>query len=447
MRVMKFGGSSLADAGQIGKVVDIIAGCEGGPLLVVCSAHRGVTDALVRAAHTAASGHADAEPIVSHQSRIAESVGFDPAHLEPFFADLRSVLQGISLVREASPRVLDFVQSFGERMSVRTVAHALRAAGVDAEAFDAFTLGFITNSDFGRARPIHDFEDRVRDRVSTAVRAGSVPIVTGFVGQTEAGEITTVGRNGSDFSASAFAAALGADECQIWTDTDGVMTADPTLCPAARNIPRMSFAEASELAQYGGRVLHPSTLMPAVRKNIPVRVLNTNDPTGTGTVITREGEPEPSRAITSIVYKPGQTVITIQSASMLGQPGFLARVFDELGRDEVDIDMVSTSEVSVSVTTPGTSTLGGTLSRLERLGRVTTETGRALLCVVGRRIRSEPGIAASVFGAVDRAGVNVEMISHGANAINLSLVIRDEDVAPAVRALHGAFFEAAAQAS
>lgn len=438
---MKFGGSSLADAVQIEKAVAVIRSRADARPVVVCSAHKGVTDALVRAAKEAARGTADPSPVVERQRAVATAVGLDEEVLAPFYAELGSVLRGISLVREASPRVLDFVQSFGERMSVRTVAHALCAAGIEAEAFDAFDLGFITDAEFGRARPVEDYEARVQARFRERVRSGCIPVVTGFVGQTESGEITTVGRNGSDFSATAFAAALNADECQIWTDTDGVMTADPSLCPTARNIPRMSFAEASELAQYGGRVLHPSTLMPAIRKNIPVRVLNTNRPEGTGTVITKDGDRDGANEVTAVVYKPGQTVITIQSATMLGQPGFLARVFDELGRDGVDIDMVSTSEVSVSLTTAGSADLSRTLRRLEALGRVSTETHRALLCVVGRKIRSAPGIAARVFGALQSSGVNVEMISHGANAINLSMVVKDDDVRRAVEALHGAFFD------
>jgi len=408
---------------------------------VVCSAHKGITDALVHAARSAARGEVSAEGVVARQQPIADDVGLDAATLAPFFDELRSVLKGISLVREASPRVLDFVQSFGERMSVRTVAQAFRNAGLPAEAFDAFDLGFITDAEFGRARPVEDYESQVEAAVRARVPDGTIPVVTGFVGRTADGEITTVGRNGSDFSATAFAAALGAEECQIWTDTDGVMTADPSLCPTARNIPSMSFAEASELAQYGGRVLHPSTLMPAIRQNIPVRVLNTNRPQHAGTVITRTGESPRDDAITSIVYKPGQTAITIQSATMLGQPGFLAQVFDILGRDGVDIDVVSTSEVSVSLTTGSRAELARTLKRLETLGKVATESERALLCVVGRRIQSSPGIAARVFGALERAGVNVEMISHGANAINLCMVIHDDAVPAAVRALHGAFFD------
>jgi aspartate kinase len=440
---MKFGGSSLADATQLEKVVRIVEGrCARGAIpAVVCSAHKGVTDALIQCTRDALEGRPDTTPVVDRQSRIASAVGLDPAELTPFFDELDQILQGIALLKEVSPRILDLVQSFGERMSVRTVAGALRTGGRPAQAFDAFDLGFVTDGHFGRARPLPGTEADMRAAYRARVPEAVVPVITGFVGRTREGDITTVGRNGSDFSATVFAAALGADECEIWTDTDGVMTADPNLCPAARNIPELSFAEASELALYGGRVLHPSTLVPAIRKNIPVRVLNTNHPDHPGTVITESGGA--SGPVTSIAYKRGQTVLTISSSSMLGQPGFLARVFDVLGRAEVDIDMISTSEVTVSMTTSSARGIEQARPELETHGRVKVTRERALVCIVGGRLRDEPGVAATVFGALHHAGVNVEMISHGANTINLSLSVRDEDVAAAVPALHQALFEGA----
>ncbi len=437
---MKFGGSSLADAAQIERVVGVIRDRAARRPFVVCSAHKGVTDLLARAALEAAGGRPDAGPVIERQSAVCTAVGFDPDALQSMFEDLDSVLRGVSLVREVSPRVMDFVLSFGERMSVRTVAHAARSAGLDARAYDAFHLGFITDANFGRARPLPDFDERARPLCESAMADSAIPIVTGFVGKTKDDSISTVGRNGSDFTATCFAAALAAEECQIWTDTDGVMTADPSLCASARNIPRMSFAEASELAQYGGRVLHPSTLLPAMRRNIPVRVLNTNQPNRPGTVITKEATDQPATPITSVAYKEAQQAITVQSASMLGQPGFLARVFDVLGRHDVDVDMVSTSEVSVSMTTGSDAHLQDAIQRLEELGTVRVEQGRSLLCVVGPQIRSAPGIAARVFAALESAQVNVEMISHGASNINLSMLVRDEDVSKAVPALHDAFF-------
>lgn len=440
MLVMKFGGSSLADAVQVQKVLEIVQSRVTRAPMVVCSAHKGVTDLLIDGAKKAlATGRGDATAILERQRSVVESLGLDPALVEPFFQQIDDVLRGISLVREVSPRVLDLVQSFGERMSVRTVAGYFTAQGVKAEAFDAFDLGFVTNATFGGARPVKDHAVRMQQAVAEKVKAGVIPIVTGFVGKTESGEITTVGRNGSDFTATVFAAALGAEECEIWTDTDGVMTADPSLIPAARSIPHMSFAEASELAQYGGRVLHPSTLLPALERNVPVRVLNTNRPDRPGTVITAAGG-EAGGPITSLAYKENQWVITIENPMMLGQPGFLARVFEILGEMKVDVDMISTSHVSVSMTVPPLSNLDDVVGALAVHGRVTVAKGKTLVCIVGRNVKHQAGLGARVFGALSQCGVNVEMISHGANNINLSLLIGDADIRTAIPSLHDELF-------
>lgn len=436
VRVMKFGGSSLANGAQIEKVVEIVRERGGPGVVVVCSAHKGITDALLRAASDAVGGRIELAPI-QRQREIIGELEMPETELRPLFDELEKVLRGIALLRESSPRVMDYVQSFGERMSVRAVAHALRRAGLKAEAQDAFDIGFITDDRHGHARPLPGQESEMQAAFGRLPK-DLVPVVTGFIGRTTAGEITTVGRNGSDFSASVIAAALDADECQIWTDTNGVMTADPGLCPDAQSIPSMSFAEASELALYGGRVLHPSTLLPAIKKQIPVRVLNTNHPDHPGTVITEDA---PTRSpITSIAYKEGATVITVASTTMLGQPGFLAKIFDVLGRSRVDIDMISTSEVTVSMTTRQSIAGLPVEEELQSFGKVTIERGRTLICIVGRKLRSEPGIAARVFAALRDAGVNVEMISHGANNINLSLMVRDGEVPRAVPALHQALF-------
>ena len=324
-------------------------------------------------------------------------------------------------------------------MSVRTVASFLRKRKIRAEAFDAFDLGFLTDSKFGAARPLPGFSERVREAFRARVAPGTIPVITGFIGKNESGEITTVGRNGTDFTASCFAAALNAEECQIWTDTDGVMTSDPELVKTARSIPTMTVAEASELAHHGGRVLHPSTLLPAIEKQIPVRVLNTNLPEHPGTVITESGG-DAIGPVTSIAHKKEQCVITIASTRMLGQPGFLARVFDIFGQAEVDVDVVSTSEVTVSMTCASVERLPQVIEQLQRHGHVTVEHNKSLVCIVGRAIKTEPGLAARTFGALSSAGVNVEMISHGANNTNLTLVVDDASVKDAVVALHRTLF-------
>jgi aspartate kinase len=446
MIVMKFGGSSVANRAQIEKVLAIVAGRAAGPArapLVVCSAHKGITDALVRAAEEAAAGRFAPAAALDRQAAVARELGCDEALLAPFFAEITDLLRGVSLVRELSPRSLDYVSSFGERMSVRVIADFFRRRGLPAQAFDVYDLGFVTDASFGAARPVPGWEEGARRLVAERVPAGVVPVVTGFIGRTPAGEITTVGRNGSDLTATLMGAALGAEEVEIWSDTDGVMTADPGVVPAARSIPAMRFDEAAELAYFGSRVLHPSTLVPAREHRIPVRVLNTNRPDHPGTVI-RDGAPEGPSAATSIAYKEGQIVVTLTSPRMFGEAGFLGRAFAALGRHRVVVDMVATSEVSVSFTTDRRDALegpGGALAELSQVGDCVVAGGKTLLVVVGRHLAERAGLGAGILRAVADAGVNVEMVSYGMKSISLTMLIADEDVGRAVGVLHRRLFE------
>ena len=440
MLVMKFGGSSVADGKQIQKVYEIVKGRLARKPVVVSSAHKGITNALIAAGKAAAAGKADAGPVINRQKEVMAQCGCKDYMLNAFFREIEDLLRGIALVREYSPRSNDYLSGFGERMSCRVIADYFTRLGMRAEAYDIFDLGFITDDKFGAARPIKGWEKNFHAEFDRLVPKNTVPIITGFIGKTPAGDLTTVGRNGSDFSATLVASALEAEECEIWTDTDGVMTADPSLIPQAKSIPFMSFAEASELAYYGGRVLHPSTLLPAITHNIPVRVLNTNKPDHPGTVITGAGSDE-ERPVTSIAYKEAQIVITIESERMLGQPGFLAKVFDIMGRHGVDIDMVTTSEISVSMTCAELDKLNLAMKDLEQFGRVSVVTDRTIVCVVGKNVKFQRGIAAKIFASLRDAEVNVEMISQGANKINLSFLIADEDIKKAIPALHKALFE------
>jgi aspartate kinase len=334
MVVMKFGGSSVADRNQIEKVLGIVRGRAPRTPVVVSSAHKGITNALIAAGRAAARGEADSgEAAIARQSEIARSVGVEDAILAPFFAEIRDLLRGVRLVKELSPRSLDYIASFGERMAVRVLADFFARSGLAARAYDVWDLGFITDSAFGGARPLEGYEAKMKAAFAAQVPAGVVPIVTGFVGKNEAGEITTVGRNGSDLTATLVAAALDADEVEIWSDTDGVMSADPALVRAAKNIPQMTFDEAAELAYFGSRVLHPETLIPAMKRTIPVRVLNTNRPDHPGTVIERVATGAaraPRKSVTSIAYKEAQSILTVSSPRMFAQSGFLARIFDTI---------------------------------------------------------------------------------------------------------------------
>jgi aspartate kinase len=438
--VMKFGGSSVANREQIEKVMAIVRARHEQRPVVVSSAHKGITDLLIDSAKAAAKGDPPDDRAIDRQRAVAHELGCPEGLLEGFYAEIRDLLRGIHLVRELSPRSLDYISSFGERMSVRCIADFFTRQGLEARAYDAWTLGFITDANFGRARPVADYAARMRAAFSEQVPDGVVALVTGFVGRTPAGEITTLGRNGSDLTATLVGAALGADEVQIWSDTDGVMTADPTIVRSAKSISTMRFDEAAELAYFGSRVLHPATLVPAIEGDIPVRVLNTNRPDHPGTVIS--GAPPPkSEPVTSIAYKENQTVLTITSPRMFEQVGFLAEAFAIVAKHQVVVDMVATSEVSVSVTSHDADKLRGAVDDLERLGTVDVRSGKTILAVVGRRIHDTKGIGARVMAALSSAVVNIEKHSFGMNSNNMSVVIDDRSVDRAVRELHRALFE------
>ncbi len=438
MIIMKFGGSSVANRKQIEKVLGIVRGRMDRRPVVVSSAHKGITDALVHAGKSAAAGKPEHTPIDRQRAILAE-LGCAPDLLEPLFDELAALLHGISLVRELSPRSLDYVSSFGERMAVRTIADFFTREGLPTRAHDVWELGFITDGKFGAARPIEGWEGECRAAFA-ALAEDELALVTGFIGRTPLGEVTTVGRNGSDLTAALLGAALEAREVEIWSDTDGVMSADPSVVAQARNIPHMRFDEAAELAYFGSRVLHPSTLLPAIRCNIPIRVLNTNRPEHHGTVIEKQAADDPQGA-TSIAYKERQSVLLLRSTRMFGQAGFLARAFEILGRHGVDVDMISTSEISISLTSGDGQALAAALPDLQTIGECELRQGKTLLVIVGRHLPERPGMGARILQGVAGAGVNVEMISYGMDSIALTMLIDDADIHRAVSVLHQMLFE------
>jgi aspartate kinase len=442
MIVMKFGGSSVANRVQIEKVLDIVRGQRQRQPVVVCSAHKGITDALIDAARSAAVGrylpHDAPESPIARQRAVAAALGCDDALLAPFYDEISDLLRGISLVRELSPRSLDFISSFGERMSVRCIADFFTRSGLPARAYDVWDLGFVTDRAFGHARPLPGWEAEMRAAFAR-LPADEVPLITGFVGKSADGEITTVGRNGSDLTCTLIAAALHAQEAQIWSDTDGVLTADPSVVAGARNIPLMHFDEAAELAYFGSRVLHPSTLLPAMQGHVPVRVLNTNRPEHPGTVIDEHAPA--AGGLTSIAYKENQIAIELRSTRMFGQAGFLAQVFDIVGRHGLVVDVVATSEISISMTVTDGAALDRALPELHTLGECRILRGKTLLVVVGRSLSARPGMAAEILSAVARTGASVEMISYGLHSINFSIIIDNSDIGRVVPVLHQMLIE------
>lgn len=437
--IMKFGGTSLRDAAAVRHVATLIADRLGQRPIVVVSAHAGVTDALVRIATEAVDGSPDIDGLEELHAGITADLGIEVEDHSDLFGELRDLCQGITLVSELSRRSKDYVVSFGERLSARTLAATLRATGTDARAFDAFDIGVHSDRAFGRARLLPD-EGRIAAALSDFT---GVPVVTGFIAKDDRGNITTIGRNGSDLSAAFFGNALDASEIQIWTDVDGVLTADPKIVPGAQPISRMTYDEAAELANAGGKVLHPASLRPAVDKSIPVRVLNTHRSESPGTVIVPEFD-EPAAVARCIAHKRHVTLVSVESSSMLAQAGFLARIFAAFEHSNISVDLVSTSEVSVSMTLDNIERLDEAVRELEQFSHVTVERELGMLCVVGHGIRHRMGVPARVFAPLRDAGVSVRMISLGALKVNVSLVVGSDDVDKAVRALHAEFFEGSA---
>lgn len=435
---MKFGGSSVGAPDRIGRVLEIVRGRLPRKPVVVVSAFRGVTDDLLELGREALAGNLSRLEAVGKRHRdAARELGVDSAPVEPLLSELAEVARGVSLLKELTPRTLDRLAGYGERLSVRIVAAAFTKAGVPSIAVDASDAGLVTDENFGSAAPLAEADDLLRRSLTPP---GPLRVVTGFIGRTRGGELTTLGRNGSDFTATIIGAALGAEEVEIWSDVDGIMTADPRLVPGARPLETLSFAEACELAYYGGKVLHPHTLVPAMRKGVPVRALNTFKPEHPGTRIVAEAAPAHGVPLKSIAFKRRQLILSASSPRMLSGPGFLARIFSVLARHDIDVDMVATSEVSVSATTGDEKGVAKAAAELSSEFETTVERGMSVVCAVGDAIQSTPGVAAEIFGAMKSAGVNVRMISQGASKNNVAFVVTDEDVENAVKALHARFF-------
>ena len=448
--VLKFGGSSVADAACLRRVAEIAKNSLHNSPVVVLSAMGKTTDALFAAALMAERGESDhaiaalERLIAAHRSACGDLFGEEtPPDLERFIAtaaaQLDMFLRGVSLLRELSPRSRDAIVAFGELLSSQIVATFLASAGVATSWLDVRRL-MRTDARFGAAEPQEgEIHDLVRTELSPLMGPGRVVVTQGYIGATCDGITTTLGRGGSDYSASLMGAALGASEVQIWTDVEGILTADPRIVPEASPIVELSFREAAELAAFGAKVLHPATIQPAVDANVPVTVRHTMRPNGKFSTITARGASGSPRPATAIASRGPINVITIESTRMLAQSGFLARIFEVFGRLGASVDVVATAEVSVSLTVEAKAPLEAIKKELSAFAKVGVATDRALVALVGERLKHTPGLAGRVFGAL--SSINVEMISMGSNEINLSLVVERKDEAAAVRALHKALFD------
>jgi aspartate kinase len=448
--VQKFGGTSVADPDAIARLIEIVRRArarDGSGPAVVVSAMSGVTDALLHVAACAGASRVDEALESVHNLRerhlaaartlVPGSNHLDSA-IESQFDELGAVAKALAVLREVSPRTLDVVAAMGELLSSRIVAGALAAADVPAEWVDA-RRAIVTNDDYTRATPIGAAtNEAMRATVRPLLDAGRVPVLGGFIASTSTGHTTTLGRGGSDYSGALVGAGTGASEIQIWTDVDGMLTADPRIIGEPRLVPRLSFAEAAELAYFGAKVLHPSTILPAVERNIPVRILNARRADGEGTLITSEPPPG-AMPVTALAAKRDVTVVDIRSSRMLMAYGFLRRVFEVFERFTTAVDVVTTSEVSVSVTVDDRRHLSAIVEALSEIAEVTVEHEMALLCAVGDRLRNEPAIAAKVVSVLEE--VPLRMISQAASRRNITVILRQSDLSHAMHRLHQEFFE------
>ncbi len=443
MIVLKFGGTSVGGAEQMRRVGGIIESCLERRPVVVSSAVGGITNRLFKVVDLAleqAEWQAEFDALAAAHEKIIEELGLEQGLVTELLNELHELVQGIRLIRECTPRTKDYFVSFGERLAVRILAAHLESRGIPAQALDAFDIGLITDGRFGAARPLPDADDNIREALA---KVQGVPVITGYIGKDENGNITTLGRGGSDYSAAIFGAALDAEEIQIWTDVDGVMTVDPRIVKEARFLEELSFAEAAELAFYGAKVIHPATIIPAVRKNIPLRILNSYRPDFQGTVIVPEPKTSAGRRkVKSIASKDEVCIVSIVAPPMLLQYGFMDRIADIFAQHEVVIDMIATSEVSVSMTTDSRALLDPVVSDLRKIGEVSVQRDMSQISIVGEQISADVDFAAKIFQIVADLGVRIDMISFGATRNNLSFVIAKDRVRDAVIALHRGLFEA-----
>jgi len=448
MIVMKFGGTSVEDASAIRRLISVVRTQLHRHPIVVVSAMGKTTNGLLECARLAAIGEnqnaqAKLESISAHhfitadELTLTEEIEELRAALRDRFDEVDKVIREISQAGELTPKLSDAISSNGELLSSLVVAAALRAEGMGGVWVDIRTA-MLTSSDFTRAAVrFEEANTKLNHVFRQAQTDGAVPVTQGFIGSTVDGLATTIGRGGSDYSASIVGAALDAEEIQIWTDVDGIMTTDPRIVPEAVKVRVISFAEAAELAYFGAKVLHPSTLLPAMAKEIPVCVCNSRRPEIAGTAIVRKS-PVSRALIKAIAFKRGISVVNVTSDRMLMSHGFLARLFDVFDKHETSVDMVATSEVSVSMTLDDGRHLDRIIGDLEKLGEVIVERDLALICLVGENLKFTPGVAARIFSSIE--DVNVSMISHGASAINVSFIVSNQDVERAVKALHRELF-------
>jgi aspartate kinase len=457
---MKFGGTSVGSAEAIAQVAEIVQDAleDWQEILVVSSAMSQVTDMLTEAARSAATGDAVHYRVLSdalrqkHENTIRALLTSEVERIaihdevNSLLDEFETLCYGIYVLREASPKAMDKVTSLGERMVVPIISALLRQRGIPSVTMSASYL-IVTDDQFQNAGVLFDDTERnIRQRLLPVLKQGIVPVVTGFIGATREGVITTLGRGGSDYSAALLGAYVDSDEVWIWTDVDGVMTADPRIVQDARVIPELSYSEVGEMAYFGAKVLHPKTVQPAVDRRIPIRVKNTFNPKFPGTLLTRETQNTPGtvKAVTAI---RDVSMVTVAGRGMVGVPGIAARTFSAVARQSANVLMISqsSSEQSICFVVPRDKSravvqaieaeLAHEFGRQD-IDRAWAEDDVVILTVVGAGMRDQPGVAARVFSALGDGGINVIAIAHGASDYCLSMVIDTHSAEEAIRRIH-----------
>ena len=443
MIVMKFGGSSVADASRIRHVTDIVKTQLGKKPALVLSAMGDTTDHLLEAGDKALKdGKVEIQHIEKlHQAALKELKLPEQKDITLLLNELKRLLSGIALLRELSPRTKDYLVSFGERLSVRIAAAFLKSNKMNSMAFDAWELGFISNSNFTHAELTKESWDIIPGKILPLIKGNVLPVITGFIAKDERGSITTLGRGGSDLTATMIAAACKAEEIQVWKDVDGILTADPRIVKNARPVQNITYDEAAELAYYGAQVLHPRAMQPCMKTGTPVLVKNSYNIEAPGTRIEKSGDAKrpPVHAITS---RRKITLVDVISTRMLGQYGFLEEVFSVFARHHISIDMVATSEVSISLTLDSSYDLTELKKDLSKIASVEIKTGKAIVSIIGNVKRSSE-ILSRAFRTCQLIGVTVQMVSQGASKVNISFIVNENEAAETVKALHIDFFEEA----
>lgn len=443
MIVMKFGGSSVASDERIRRVAKIIQEASSEKPVVVLSAMGDTTDWLLEAGENALHGSVDVSRIADLHRNTAAALEIESGAIQTLLDELTKLLVGISMIRELTKRTRDYLVSFGERLSVRMMSLYLNKLNTSAQFFDAWDLGIQSDSNFTKAELLDSVWKTIPEKLHDYERGATkaIPIVTGFIAKDKNGDITTLGRGGSDLTATIIGSSCHVKEVQTWKDVDGIMTSDPRICKDARLVPEATYEEAQELALFGAQVLHPRSMIPCIETDTIVRVKNSYNTSSNGTVITKThaGKTPEVCAITSV---KNITLIDIVSTRMLGASGFLAHIFNQFLKWNVSIDVIATSEVSVSLTVSASENVDGLVADLQTVAAVEVHKGKAIVSVICDASHSS-SILEKAFASLSREKINVQMISQGASKVNISLLVNDDEADKVVRILHGAFFSSA----